>query len=275
MGKGLTGKTGLLLAALSAVVLAGCTTDIIEFASNWVEPEEMEVADQTFAWAGSGDAESIRTSFHSSVEDPGSAETWSTIMDVLEGADLSERRLIGINVNTVDGQRRVLLTYEGPASENWYVVNVRVRDGELFGFQVSPSEQSLVAANAFRSGSVGFAHAVLLLLGVGSIGIAMLASYRVLNSDIRRRKLWAVLPWVMIGRFTLNWTTGAFGLQLISIHVPPITFTKAGPAAPWLFGFGLPVFALIALRKAARSSTVEPSGPEQPGAAEEGMPEGA
>jgi hypothetical protein len=95
------------------------------------------------------------------------------------------------------------------------------------------------------------------------MGVAALASYRILNSNIQRRKLWAVLPWIVVGTFTLDWTTDDVGIQLLTLQLPPITFVKSGPAAPRMFGFGLTVFALLALRKVRRVSMDRSDQPEE------------
>lgn len=254
-------KSRLAFVLLSVLALAGCATDIVGFASKWIEPTEFEVVEQTLSLAEAGDWETIKGSFHESVEDVGSDEAWMEIAGILEQADFAERSLIGVNVNVANGVRNAVLTYEGPAGDGWYLLRVVLREGVLYGFRVSPMEQSMVSANSFSLGHIGLPHLLLLALGMGSIGIASLASYRVLNSQIRRRKLWAVLSWVMVGTFSLNWVTGQVGIQLLKVQLPPISFMKAGPAAPWIFGFGLPIFALIALRKVSRAGAVSAGAP--------------
>ncbi len=242
-----------LTAAACCLALAACSTDIPKVAAKWVQPGEREAVDVTFARAGAQDWSAIEDSFHHSVTNRGSDEVWSQIGETLKDADLVDRDLIGVNVNVVNGQRSVGLTYEGRAGDHWYVATVRLLDGRLYGFNVARSERSLVSANAFSVLDMGLPHLLMFMLGLGSIAVACVASYRALNSQIARRKLWAVLSFIMVGSFTLNWTTGQIGLQLLKLQLPPITFLKAGPAAPWIFGFGLPIFALIALRKVNRA----------------------
>lgn len=253
----------LTLSLGACAVLAACSMDLAEFASKWIDEQEIETIDRTFALVEAEDWEGVRSSFHESVEDPGSDEAYALIAEVVRGADLTARSLIGVNVNTTNERRNTVLTYEGPASPGWYVATVRLRDRQLYGFNVVRTEESLVSTNAFRLGAVGLSHALLLGLGLISMGVAAFASYRVLNSSIQRRKLWAVLPWIMVGTLTLDWTTGDVGIQLLRLQLPPVTFIKSGPAAPWMFGFGLPVFALLALRKVRRLSMERSDHPEE------------
>jgi hypothetical protein len=250
-------------AVAMSVLLGGCSTDLAQFASRWLEAEEAEVTDSAFALLETGEWEALRGAFHASVTDPGSDDVFDTIAGILESASLDDRHLIGLNVNVTNGRRSSVLTYEGTTSDGWYVATVRLLDGELYGLNVARTEQSMVAANVFGLRTVGLSHLVLLLLGLASIGAASFASYRVLNSNVSRRRLWAVLPWVMVGGITLNWTTGAVGVQLLKLHLPPITVLKGGPAAPWMFGFGFPLFAVLALRKVRRASEASAARPDE------------
>lgn len=241
------------VAVVGCAALTGCLTDLNQFAEKLMDPTEQATIAQTFVRAGEGDWTTMRKSFHESVEDPGSDEVWSSIANELRGAEFAERQLIGVDVSIGGGRRSTVATYEGPTDDGeWYVVTLRLLDGELYGFHVNRSEQSEVEANALDWRSIGLPHLALLSLGFGSIALAILASYRVLQSRIPRRRLWAILPFVMVGSITLNWTTGAVTVRLLNLALPPITLMKAGPAAPWLFGFGLPVFALVALWKVGR-----------------------
>ena len=104
-----------------------------------------------------------------------------------------------------------MLTYEGPATDHWYVATVRLQEGQLYGLNVVRSDQSLVSANAFHLLDIGLPHLLMFMLGLGSIAVACLASYRVVTSPVPRRKLWAVLSFIMVGSFSLNWTTGRVG----------------------------------------------------------------
>ncbi len=243
-----------IVVAIVVVSQFGCVPDVDDFAASVVPDSEISVAFEAMRLTQVGDYDAVRESFHSSVtpEQVGDDDLWNQLVEMLEGVDLNELKMIAVNVSTTPQGRMTVIGYEGEGARGWIQPTVRVRDGDLYGLNIVPMEGSLIEANSFRFSDIGVSHLILLLYGLATIGLAAFASYRVLGSAIPRRRLWAVLPFVMVGRASLVWPTGALGLQLLRVQLPPVTVLKAGPAAPWILGFGIPIFAVIALRKVAK-----------------------
>lgn len=242
-----------------ALCLSGCAPSLDKFVASMVPDSELTTAEEAIRLTQAGAFEEVSGSFHSSVpaDQRGNDELWQELSSRLRGLDLDALQMIAVNVAVTQDGRSSVLAYEGASDAGWVNVTVRLRDGVLFGLNIVPMEGSLVSANTFRLRDIGPSHVALLLYGLGTIGLAAFASYRVLGSRIKRRRLWAVLPFVMVGQASLVWPTGVLGLQLLRLHIPPVTLLKAGPAAPWVVGFGIPLFAIIALRKVSKANSEE------------------
>lgn len=239
---------------VAAFVLAGCIANVEERAAALVPEEDTAAAERALRAIFAGDASGARDQLHPSLDEEGrgSLDAWAQIVDVAAGADLEALDLIGVNVHRQGGSRTTNLTWEVETPEGWRVIAVAILDGTFYGVNVQATEGSLVEANRFRVEDAGLTHLILLLYCLGSVALSSLAALRVLQSDIPRRRLWAVLSFAMVGKAQLAWATGAVSLQLLAIHLPPVTITQGGSAAPLLIGFGFPLFALIALRKVSR-----------------------
>ncbi|RZJ44051.1 MAG: hypothetical protein EON87_10780 [Brevundimonas sp.] len=86
-------------------------------------------------------------------------------------------------------------------------------------------------------------HYIVLLL-TGLMPLFCLASAGV--AGWRRRWGWMVLSLFSVGLFTLNWSTGAVGVQTFQFAILGSTaFKGAGPVDPWMLSFGIPVPAIL------------------------------
>jgi hypothetical protein len=61
----------------------------------------------------------------------------------------------------------------------------------------------------------------------------------------RTRWLWALLSLVGVFRVNAVWTTGQLFFLPVSILFPPVGMTQMPVGTPWVFGFSLPVGAIV------------------------------
>jgi len=57
--------------------------------------------------------------------------------------------------------------------------------------------------------------------------------------------LWIIFILFGFVTFSLNWTTGEFEIQLISIKLFGVGIIKLGIIAPWIVSFSIPIGAII------------------------------
>ncbi len=164
--------------------------------------------------------------------------------------------VIGANTSVVfGGGRNVNLTYELRVGGRWVVANVSTHQvGSMRvvnGIHAIPVEQSLERANAFTLSGKSPAHYGVLLWALVNLGVVVLAIVRVARAQLRRKWAWILLALVAATTFSLNWTTGETSFSFLNVLFLGFAFAKTGPAAPWIMSVGVPLGALLSLRKAA------------------------
>jgi len=178
---------------------------------------------------------------------------WLGLSESLRGIAPEAMRLVDAGVQ-IEGQgsiRTVAQTYEALASDGWRQVHIVSRAGRAAGFHVQGSERSLVEHYGFRSAPVTTEQATAVLWGLSAWIVAFGAAAKVIRVRMPGRWLWAALSFVMLGRVSVNWTTGESALTVLAVFAPPTHWMKAGLITPWVLSVGVPVFAMVAWRKAA------------------------
>lgn len=184
-------------------------------------------------------------------------------------------RLVGFQANTVDvvgGQKteNVAVTLES----NYSAANVlsqiafqRVDDGEreVVGLHAQPLPAPLDVLNAFTLGGKGALHYAFLLvmLVVAAVTLAALVAWARAGRTLHRRWWWLLGILVGAFRISLDWTTGAIGVQALTVQLFSLGFERAGMAAPVVLMFSVPVgaVAFLIVRRQAKAAPVEAAPP--------------
>lgn len=196
------------------------------------------------------------------------------ITDILRNERFDTIRVIGAWTNTVNGVRHVNLTYELHSSFSWFLANVASVDtaGTWFveGVSARTIAQPLEVTTQFSLAGKTLLHYLWFLLTIAaavfSLGTAVFIGTR---RSMPKRWRWVLLSLLGVGAFRLNWATGAIDFALMQVQLASASFVRAGPAAPWILSFAIPVGALIGLTRYHRwrSSTlpaalIPPSAPQ-------------
>ncbi|WP_267224509.1 hypothetical protein [Dyella silvae] len=187
-----------------------------------------------------------------------------------EGAPVSVK-LVGARTFSINGHTTYDLTYEYQFSKGWALGNVHMNkqgDAALVdGIHVQRMTQSLEQTNAFALGSKGFAHWLMLTLTVLLPLFCLYAFVLCLRTPIAKRKwLWAVFTLLGVVTLHFNWTTGAFGLQLLYVQLFGAGWSQL-IYGPIMLGVSFPLGAVWFLyrRKSLMQATAAPE--SEPGAA--------
>ena len=263
-----------VFSALALAATTGCGTDLTTFANRFTSPAERAfprsylqlLADSQFDSALSLLAPELR------------ADTTRRVMRqvavLLRDARLDSMRLIGVNAGTFGaGTRDVNLTYEMPtrAPGRWVMSNVAARRTgpavSVIGFSAYPIDGPLEVLNRFtvaRKTPIHYVWLVFaLVMPVATITVAIIVARA---RGMPRRWLWASASLVATPTFFINWTTGAVGMQGMSFLLFGGAATSAGPAAPWIVSFALPVGAGVAYLKLRQWRQSTHAGPGAGGA---------
>jgi hypothetical protein len=177
-----------------------------------------------------------------------------TMSVALAGRRIEEFQLIGANVAIFNGVPRRNLSYQLRLSGGkWAVANVasRTENGRhvIEGASVTQISEPLEKANAFTLAGKSLAHYVMLVLMVLFPLACVYGAVLVFRMPLRRRWLWLLFCLVGIGRWSLDWTSGASTLTPISLLVLGAGFFRASPYASWTFAVGIPFGALWVIWK--------------------------
>jgi hypothetical protein len=178
---------------------------------------------------------------------------------LLGGARLDSMRLIGWHVNARGDERDVDLSYEMPTADRarWIMSHVATRRAgsrvSVIGFSAAPIPGPLETLNRFTLSGKSVVHYAFLMLAflvpVVTLTVAVVAARA---RGMPRRWLWTFLALIATPTFLINWTTGEVGVRSSFFLLFGGSATSAGPAAPWIISFGLPLGALAAYFKVRR-----------------------
>lgn len=141
---------------------------------------------------------------------------------------------------------------QGGSGNHWAVIRVVLRGVEnsmqLAGVSVTPFNSDPSKMDNFdinRQGMLGYAWLTIMLAGACTCIWATILVWR--RRWLKRRWLWTIGSVLGFARFALNWSTGAWAISLVNVSLLGAQATKAGPYAPWVLSFGVPIVAIIVL----------------------------
>jgi hypothetical protein len=118
----------------------------------------------------------------------------------------------------------------------------------LAGLYVNPMRADPAKENDFsigRRGPLGYAWLSAMALCVATCVWAAILIWR--ERWLKRRWLWTLGSLAGFGGFGLNWSSGGWAVLPMNISLLGAQAVKAGPYAPWILSFGLPIVAIIVI----------------------------
>jgi hypothetical protein len=155
-------------------------------------------------------------------------------------------------VNQSGGPVTKAFTLQAGSGSNWALAEIVFRGApgslQLAGFHVLPASSDPSKLNDFsinQRGPVGY---IVLLLMFGCAALCIVAVVLIWRRPwLKRRWLWTLGSLVGFAGFGLNWSNGVWAVLFLNVSLFGITATKAGPFAPWILSFGIPVIAIIVI----------------------------
>jgi hypothetical protein len=183
-----------------------------------------------------------------------------------DGGRVARRRatsikLVGAHKLTDDQGLTTNLTFEYGFGDEWFLVNVAwlSKDGAfaIVGFNVYDTDGSLEELSKFELAGKSPTHYLVLALAVA---LPIFCIYTLVVCA-RTRLMGRKWPWIIfilfgVGKFSLNWTSGAWGFAPLSFLLLGAGVT-AEPYMPWVVSVSLPLGALLFLSRRRRLSAPE------------------
>jgi hypothetical protein len=178
---------------------------------------------------------------------------------LLDRQSFDSTRVVGAWTNTVAGVRHVNLTYELHSARGWSLANVATVDSAntwfVEGITARALDRPLEELTGFDFRGKSARHYLWLLLTILAAATSLsTACWIATRRQMPKRWRWVLASLLGIGAFSINWATGEMGFRLINIQLAAAALTRAGPVAPWILTFGLPVGAVAALVRYRRWS---------------------
>jgi len=251
-----------LAAVLFALLIAMSGCDQQSASDAFVPKVESEFAKQHLAQLAARDFTSVESKLDPSLVAPDTRSKLEEMARLFPAGNPKSVATIGAHTNVVNGTATYNLSYEYEYSTAWLVANVVLRrkgtDLIVLGTHVNRNTQSLKYANQFSFGGKSALHYLVLAMAICVPLFILYSLVLCFRTKFPKRKwLWVLFVGVGLVQVSLNWTTGAFGIQPLSFLLLGGGFLKAGPYAPVILTFALPIGALVFLYK--RQSLKAPS----------------
>lgn len=244
-------------------LLAGC--DQQAMLEKFTPKAESAVAQRALSDLVARNFSALDSQLDPALKTPDTRDTFEKMANAFPSAQPKSVNIVGTETRTLNSVTTYNLTYEYEYPNAWVLTNVTLqrKDGQLriVGMHAYPEKQSLRETNAFTFAGKGFLHYFVLGL---TIGIALFVIYVLVlcfRTPIAKRKwLWLVFVALGVVRFFFNWTTGSLNVQFFSVAVPGVSAFSAGPYAPLILSFSIPVGAIVFLlrRRALVARPVSP-----------------
>lgn len=237
------------LALLALLFAAGCSQQsMLQMVSS---PEDQSNARKYIDYLRSGSFDEIEQAMDPSLRSPNLRETLVRMAALLPAAQPSSIKVVG--AQTFQGPNGVSrnITFEYDFSGNWFLMNVatleRADAVTIVGFNVSPRPTSLEEQNRFGLAGKSAIQYVTLAL----VAVLPLFTLVALILCVRTRMPGRKWPWVLFvilgfGQLAVNWTTGEWGFNLLSVQLFSAS-AAAAPYGPWTLAVSVPVGAIAFL----------------------------
>lgn len=245
----------LALLLCAVLLLAGC--DSTAMFERLMPKEEVQAAKDLVAKLAARDFAAVEAALDPQYRTAQLPDQLEAMVRTLPSAPPTSVQAVGAHTLTTAGATTYTITleYRYPAAWNLATVVLERKEGALLlkGITFHPRAQSLAAENAFTLDGKGLLHYGVLVLAVLIPLFILYALVVCLRSRFERRKwLWVLFVACGLVQFHLNWSSGEWSLQPLSVQLLGAGFAKGGPVAPWVFTLSLPVGAMLFLLRRHR-----------------------
>jgi hypothetical protein len=233
---------------LSLILLAACSQDAImqKFAS----PEEQATAKKYIQQLRNRDFSEIEHVVAPAIAGPTLEGTLTKMADLLPAGPPSSIQLVGAHrmSSLSDGSTTVNLTFEYRFGERFVLADLATKtiNGklEITDFHIQPEAGSLASRNKFTlAGRTPLQYIVLgyaVLVSLFTLGVLVAC----IRMPMKRRKwLWIIFILLGLGKLSVNWATGEWGVQILSVQL-----FSAGSYADffgsWIISVSVPIGAI-------------------------------
>jgi hypothetical protein len=241
----------ILFATLGlSVLLSACDTQSL--IDRFTPKAESAFAQQTMALLAAGKLDEVAQRIDPSQQGPELHHTLEQMAALIPQTPARSSHVVGARTSTVNGVTTYDLSYEYAYDKGWLLGELVLRrTGDrltVVGLHLQPTSRPLAEIHRFTLDGKGPAH-YLFLAAALLIPLFMVATLVVCwRTPIATRK-WAWMLFIAIGvmTFSINWTTGAWGFQVLAVNLLGSGFFRGSNDGPLMLQFALPLGAVVFL----------------------------
>lgn len=254
-----------IILVILGLLLASCSPAKMD--DERVTPQEKSIATAFIAALQSGRIDTVKASLKPQLYEQTQGIDRSFQAAIPKDANYNLVSVV-VETNSANGIATTLkaLNYEFGAGTKWAVfqiVETQTPGGpQIVGWHAVPYDRQPSTSGNFTfagKGALNYLWLVAMMLSTLTIVVTLVIVGR--SHGVKRRWLWAIGSALGLGQFTLNWTTGAWGVRPLGFLLLGSAAFKASPFDAWMLSFSLPVVAVIFLlrRKALMAQPEETS----------------
>lgn len=237
----------VLITILFITVFAGCSrTDVL----NMMAPDDKKAQAIEILEAlrkGSGEE-----TFALLSEDQKSDDAKQTLVVLAQGMpdhDFTSMNFIDYRWQKTKGKEYYNFVFEYDFEGYYLLANITLEENEgnvmVAGLHVNEVAVSQSVSSQFDFKDAGILHygflTAVIILPVFSIATLVVC---IRTKHLKRKWLWCVFILIGFMSFKLNWSTGEFGWQPLSLQLFSGSVFSSGANGPWILGFSVPVGAI-------------------------------
>jgi hypothetical protein len=160
-------------------------------------------------------------------------------------------RIVNAKKQTYQGDKEYsnyIIEYESPTKGKYLYLGVSVyEEGNMLlisAFDAKVSETSLAEIHSFSFAKREFAHYLFIAFAILVPLFIITTLAFAIRTRLSRKWLWIVAILFGFVKFTINWTTGQLGFQMIGFQLLGAGLSRQGLVGPWTLSFTIPVMAI-------------------------------
>lgn len=238
------------LALLIIAIFCFCGCSYEDLADKLIPEAESEYAKDFLQKIQDRDFEYVKSQIDAELIGDVTDEKLLEIAEYFPTGELISVEIIGSQTHTFNSQWQGNFSFEYQFSDGWAVANTAMKqvDGKpsVIGFNVYRTTASQRDLTAFSAAELTPIRIILLLLTVLIPAFMIFTCYKVYKTPIPvKKKRWYFFSVLGIFGFSFNWTTGVLNYQLATVKLLGVGVVAAGPHAPWILSFTLPLGAVV------------------------------
>ena len=227
------------------------------FTGDRIDEEEIgqPVSDYTKEFIENLEAGEVESCLHQMVLEYQTEDSWkllSELSELVKGKERKDHSLLHYRSRTtyLDDPITVYeLSYEYEYQDLWVYYNFQIREKKerftVLGLNISPENESLRGIYDFDFQDKDWVQFLFFFLMIAVPIFILVSIVFLFKTPMRRKWLWVIFMLLGFFPFKMNWETGDFGLQLLSVQILGASFVKGGVLLPWLVSFSIPVGAIL------------------------------